>query len=242
MNWHIYSGLTKDTGTFAPDIGIFWWCNFDSTTQNYNTDLQYSLVVDTPNYHTTSTISGTINIDGELCGSMPAQSSNTKLQGPCWGVGASVFPTGKSKFVLGCVSLDTYITEGQIFEETEWGENSAGVGWPADGSDIRKSKMPGCVLPSSDHYNVIVPSNTQLGVAQSDTGRRVHWDVATGTLGQFVTKMLVQGQGKLGRIGGSGLGTLSPTMSDELSAGILLCAGYGVLYNDTLAFSTEPTP
>jgi len=99
--------------------------------------------------------------------------------------------------------------------------------------------LPGQCIASTDFYNVIVPSNTDLGVAVGDSLGRVHWDVATGTLGQFVTKILGI---KIGKIGGAGIGIMSPGMADELAAGLMLVSGYGILLNDELAFADAPTP
>ena len=40
----------------------------------------------------------------------------------------------------------------------------------------------------------------------------------------------------------SSIGTVIPSTPDELAAGVMLLSGYGILKNDTLAFSTAPSP
>jgi len=237
---HIFSGLLEDGEDMNTESGIGIWCRFNDSSGNYETDGELSYLIDTPNYSNNGSIGGLLDLNNQQCGSAPIQSaSNTQIQGPCNG-GPTNFPVNLSRFSLGAVNLATYISAGiYAFDATGWENASAGVGYRGGGNPLTKSKLPGQCIASTDFYNVIVPSNTDLGVAVGDSLGRVHWDVATGTLGQFVTKILGI---KIGKIGGAGIGIMSPGMADELAAGLMLVSGYGILLNDELAFADAPTP
>jgi len=240
MKYHIFSGLYVDTGDFQTNTGIGLWSNFNDASGLYTVNQELHFVIDTPNYANNSSIGGGLQIDNEMAGSAPIQAgTNTQFQGPCNGF-PSNFPIGKSRFALGCVDLPEYVDQGGNLGSVDWAENFAQVGFRGNGNPSTVSKLPGQVIPSTDNYNVIVPANEFLGVNTNDAGGRVHWDVAVGTLGQFVGKILGI---KIGEVGGAGsIGTVIQSTPDELAAGVMLLSGYGILKNDTLAFSTAPAP
>lgn len=240
MKYHIFSGLYVDGEDFQVDTGIGLWCNFDDPSGLYTVNQELHFVIDTPNYLNNTSIGGGLTIDNEMCGSAPVQTgTNTQIQGPCNGFPIN-FPVAKSRFALGCVDLDEYVSQGGNLGAVDWNSNFAQIGWRGNGSTVTVSKLPGQVIPSADYYNVIVPANEFLGVNSNDAGGRVHWDVAEGTLGLFVSKILGI---KIGEVGGAGsIGTVIPSTPDELAAGVMLLSGYGILKNDALAFSTAPQP
>tara|TARA_B110000240_G_scaffold159341_1_gene177717 strand:- start:752 stop:1480 length:729 start_codon:yes stop_codon:yes gene_type:complete len=241
MTYHIFSGLYTDGGTFQNGTGIGLWCNYDNAANDYTTNSLTSFVISTPNFPDNTSIGGGLTLNGELCGSAPIQYTgvNSQFAGPADGVGTTPFPNGKSRFALGAVDLPEYTSNGGTLGPSDWDDYFRNVGFRGNGSTLTVSKLPGQVIPSTDHYNVIVAANTDLGSTQGDSGGRVHWDVAVGTLGQFVSKMLGQ---KLGRVNGPSLGTVTSATPDELAAGIMLLSGYGILKNDALAFASQPAP
>ena len=237
MTYHIFSGLYLNSGTFESSKGIGLWCNYNSTSNLYTTDPLLSFVIDTPTY---PQIPGGINLDGELCGSAPITVANGQDFGPANGLPTfATFPLNKDRFALGAVDLPEYVSTGGTLSPTDWNDNFAQIGFRGNGSNTTVSKLPGQVTPSTDFYNVIVAANEPLGVTTADSGGRVHWDVAVGTLGQFVSKILGV---KIGRVPGPSLGTVNASTPDELAAGIMLISGYGILKNDALAFATQPPP
>ena len=240
MKYHIFSGLYTDGADFQTGTGIGLWCNFNDNSGLYTVDQEQNFVIDTPNFLNNSSIGGSLNIDNEMCGSAPIQAgTNSQFQGPADGL-PTTFPVGKSRFAIGAVDLDEYVSQGGTLSPSDWSNNFAQIGFRGNANPLTVSKLPGQVIPSTDHYNVIVAGNEPLGLNTNDAGGRVHWDVATGTLGQFVSKILGI---KIGEVGGAGsIGTVVPSTSDELAAGVLLLSGYGILKNDALAFATEPQP
>tara|TARA_R110000803_G_scaffold14714_12_gene40949 strand:+ start:1014 stop:1736 length:723 start_codon:yes stop_codon:yes gene_type:complete len=240
MKYQIFSGLYLDGNTFATDMGIGLWCNFNDASGLYTTDQELHFVIDTPNFLNNSSIGGGLNIDNEMCGSAPIQAgTNTQIQGPANGLPVN-FPVGKGRFAIGAVDLPFYTDQGGDLGPVDWLDNFRSIGYRGNGSGATVSKLPGQVVPSTDYYNVIVAANTQLGVGSGDEGGRVHWNVNIGTLGQFTSKILGI---KIGEVGGAGsIGTVIPSTPDELAAGVLLLSGYGILKNDNLAFANVPQP
>ena len=244
MKYHIFSGLYIDGGIFQNGTGIGLWCNYDNTTDDYSVTSLLSNVIDTPNYSNNSSIGGGLLLNNELCGSAPIQVSgqNNKDTGPAQGVAdgqpGGNFPSGKTRFAIGVVDLPEYVSVGGNLSPTQWNEAFTDIGYRGDGSNSTRSKLPGQVTPSADFYNVVVAANTMLGSTDNNSGGRIHWDVAIGTLGQFLLKI----KPKIGTISGPGFGTVTPSTPDELAAGLLLVSGYGILRNDTLAFNEAPAP
>ena len=237
MAYHIFSGLYVDGGNFQSGTGIGLWCNYNSSAAGnaYTTSTDLSFVISTPNFTSNSSIGGGLALNGELCGSAPQQiGANSQFAGPAdgvgttpGGIGTTTFPNGKGRFALGAVDLPEYESSGGTLSSADWLDNFRNVGFRGNGRTLTRSEFAGLVIPSTDHYNVIVAANIDLGVLLSsgDSGGRVHWDVAVGTLGQFFSKLLP----KIGKISGPGFGTINSTTPDELTAGIILVSGYGIL-------------
>lgn len=241
----IFSGLCNATSPqFQTNVGIGLWCFYNDVDGVYQDFPEMMFQINTPNYADNSSLTGgALDLNGQKCGTAPIQYAgvNNQMQGPAMNISnvGGNFPTGKGAYALGAVDMDVY--EGEYpdnpLSTSNWATKFNSVGYRGDGSNTTNSKSPGMVIKDPDTYNVIVGANTDLGVQSQNTGGRVHWDVGVGNLGQFVSKILGI---KIGEVGGSAGGVILSSTPDELAAGCMLLAGYGILLNGSLAFATDP--
>ena len=240
-NYMMFSGLVALGKTPELDTGIGLFGSYNNEDDLYYVDSQHNFVIDTPNYASNSSIGGSVDIDGELCGSMPVNvggTSNTQNLGFAMDVGGDTgggpvtFPSSSQCIWLGAVDPQAYALSGGDFDSTDWANNFGDVG--SQFNLAAASKKPGRPKQNADYYNFYTVSKSNL-VAAGQNGRRIHWDVAVGTLGEFSLKM----RDTIGRMGLNHFGLPTTSTSDELAAGCWLACGHGILLNGELAFATK---
>ncbi len=238
----IFSGISA--GQFTANIGIYSWSVYDIANDNYLSDPNRALTIDTPNFSTGQNAGSAVNTNGELCGSGPTLQeaaggpANTRNMGP-WryvgGGGSLATPPGRYG-QLGCVKIDDYYIENSNgtagFDGTNFVQNFSDGLWQYN---LQKPALtPGNVIVSSDIYSVIMPSAENMGGSNTETGRRVHWDVSVGNLNGLIMKLQARDIGRItvnyGGIIGSGWG-------DEQTATVWLSNGYGLMKEGSPAFA-----
>jgi hypothetical protein len=246
----IFSGLNKDELNFTTNIGIKCWSVYSTLTDSYVQDIARSLVIDTPNA-TSGQAASAVATNGQLCGSGPALQeaaggpANNRSQGPAKNIGnQQAFINDPAYYLLGQVNVDDYMTQGPDgkagFEANNFssaiGDGLYQYDMTAGGS---QALTPGNVISDPDLYNVIIPSYIRLGASLNETGRRIHYNVAVGSLNSLCLKLQQQTSfGKISVLYGGLIGT-GGSWNDELTATVWLSNGYGLLKNGGLAFATE---
>lgn len=246
----IFSGMNNNEPNFTTNIGIKCWCVYSVLTDTYVQDVARSLVIDTPNA-TSGQGATAVATNGQLCGSGPALQeagggpANSRNFGPAKNLGnAQNFVNDPAYYLLGQVNVDDYMTQGPDLREGFTGNNFATV----MGDGLYQFDMagagahaltPGNVVSNDDIYNVIMPSDIRVGAATNETGRRVHYNVAVGSLNSLCLKL--QGQTNFGRnsVNFGGLIGTGGSWNDELTATVWLSNGYGLMRNGNLEFATE---
>tara|TARA_R100000951_G_C2596225_1_gene166730 strand:- start:124 stop:882 length:759 start_codon:yes stop_codon:yes gene_type:complete len=246
----IFSGMNNNEPNFTTNIGIKCWSVYSALMDTYVQDIARSLVINTPNA-TSGQGPTPVATNGQLCGSGPALQeagggpANGRNFGPAKNVGnQQAFIDDPAYYLLGQVNIDDYMTQGPDGQEGFAGNNFA----TAMGDGLYQYNMagggshaltPGNVISDPDLYNVIMPSYIRLGASLNETGRRIHYNVAVGSLNSLCLKL--QSQTGFGRVSvnyGGLIGT-GGSWNDELTATVWLSNGYGLLKNGDLAFATE---
>ena len=240
-------GLADTDSNPEKTNGVMSWCRYNNDGDNYQVDAAYSLVISTPNFANAGAIGGNaLNLNNQFCGSAQVQyansgGANAQEFGPFKGLGGvsnPTLPAGKKIAGLYSIDIEKYQTTGQNYQTPDWTTNTGNIGFQYNGSG--QSKTPGTFVNDPDTYNVIMPSTAYvMETPAASTGRRLHWDVATGELGTFINKMY---QRAIGRVGIPFGGLPQPGTSDELAAGWWLATGYGLLLNGQLAFAKKDQP
>jgi len=238
----IFSGISS--ANFTANIGIFSWSIYDIANDNYLNDSTRALTIDTPNFSTGQNAGSAVNTNGELCGSGPflqeqaGGPANTRNFGPWKYVGGGgSLATAPGRFgQLGCVKIDDYYTENANgtagFDGLNFVQNFGDGLWQYD---LQKpARTPGNVIVSSDLYSVIMPSAENMGGNNIETGRRVHWDVAVGSLNGLIMKLQAR---EIGRISVNYGGIIGSGWGDEQTATVWLSNGYGLMKEGSPAFA-----
>lgn len=259
-NYRFISGLANNDSEPEKLSGVQAFCRFNNEvagnagTGVYQTSTDdYSLIINTPTYTSTSGAglgagSTQCLMDDQPCGSAPQQAEdngstdNEMSRGAFAGLGGSVsvggsgttvtFPITRRIAGLYVINIDLYETQGKNYT-TDWTSTTGNIGFQFNGAG--QSKLPGSPVASADFYNVVIPSQNRItNTPNIETGRRLHWNVATGELGAFTRKLYEGGIGRTSILFG---GQPSAATSDEAAAGWLLLHGYGLLKNNNLAFT-----
>ena len=97
-NYMMFSGLVAVGETPELNSGIGLFGSYNNEDDQYYVNSLHNFVIDTPNFASNSSIGGSVDINGELCGSMPVNvggASNTQDLGFAMDVGGD---TGRTRY------------------------------------------------------------------------------------------------------------------------------------------------
>ena len=237
----IFSGR-KTSAVPQSGVGIYLFSNYIASADTYYTTGGQHFTINTPNY---TTLAGGLNTptNGEFCGSgqflnnqtLGGQGYAQRSQGPAKNVGngaAFDVPPGQTNYTIGALDFTTWAGNGRnLSDGTFSNENGEGyLQWDKLPDPTTTPNFPGMVAKDPDLYNVIIPSQSNVGQNNvNDTGRRVHYNTNATTPGNL-NKLLVKLMGTgIGRMAAPQGGIIALGDSDEKSASIWLSTGYGLL-------------